>query len=267
MPRGTDRYDEARLQGRLWTPQLERPNLGIWYDAADLSTVSIATGVSELRDKSGNARHATQAAGVTQPEYETNGSVFRHSVLNFTQIGSGQALEVPNLSATGWSSLESLYVWANYFDPGGGAATQFGAPLGRWSTDAVNGDLEPYVDGTIYHGFGSTARKTVGNPTPSLTLPRISGMRSAANDWRYFLDGTLFFATATNTVGLPTAPRLGFSTTAGCTCRIGELLLFNSSLTDLRRQRAEGYLAWKWGLVANLPGSHPYKNRPPLIGG
>jgi hypothetical protein len=35
---------------------------------------------------------------------------------------------------------------------------------------------------------------------------------------------------------------------------------------DRRRQTVEGYLAWKWGLVANLPAAHPFKNRPPLIG-
>lgn len=39
---------------------------------------------------------------------------------------------------------------------------------------------------------------------------------------------------------------------------IGEL-----SISD--RQRLEGYLAWKWGLVANLPSGHPYKNSPPIV--
>ena len=34
-----------------------------------------------------------------------------------------------------------------------------------------------------------------------------------------------------------------------------------TDLTEL--EKAEGYLAWKWGLVNNLPSSHPYKNSPP----
>lgn len=29
------------------------------------------------------------------------------------------------------------------------------------------------------------------------------------------------------------------------------------------RQKTQGYLAWKWGLVANLPSGHPYKTTPP----
>ena len=28
-------------------------------------------------------------------------------------------------------------------------------------------------------------------------------------------------------------------------------------------EKAEGYLAWKWGLVSNLPSGHPYKNAAP----
>jgi hypothetical protein len=32
---------------------------------------------------------------------------------------------------------------------------------------------------------------------------------------------------------------------------------------ESERQRIEGYLAWKWGLDALLPGGHPYKSAPP----
>jgi len=30
-----------------------------------------------------------------------------------------------------------------------------------------------------------------------------------------------------------------------------------------KQEIIEGYLAWKWGLVANLPAGHPYKNSAP----
>lgn len=36
-----------------------------------------------------------------------------------------------------------------------------------------------------------------------------------------------------------------------------------TDLTDL--EKAEGYLAWKWGLVSSLPSGHPYKNNPPTV--
>jgi hypothetical protein len=46
---------------------------------------------------------------------------------------------------------------------------------------------------------------------------------------------------------------------------IGEIIL-TGGISFPMFQAIEGYLAWKWGLVANLPASHPFKNRPPLIG-
>ena len=30
-------------------------------------------------------------------------------------------------------------------------------------------------------------------------------------------------------------------------------------------EKIEGYLAWKWGLVDNLPSDHPYKDGRPLV--
>ena len=37
-----------------------------------------------------------------------------------------------------------------------------------------------------------------------------------------------------------------------------ETALLIGDYTDLQIQQMEGYLAWKWGLQANLPPSHPY---------
>ena len=36
-------------------------------------------------------------------------------------------------------------------------------------------------------------------------------------------------------------------------------------LTDLERQKFEGYLAHKWGFQASLPDTHPYRNAPPVV--
>ncbi|MFM6311687.1 MAG: hypothetical protein ACKPGB_26160, partial [Dolichospermum sp.] len=35
-------------------------------------------------------------------------------------------------------------------------------------------------------------------------------------------------------------------------------------ITSANRQLVEGYLAWKWGLTANLANNHPFKFNPPL---
>jgi hypothetical protein len=44
---------------------------------------------------------------------------------------------------------------------------------------------------------------------------------------------------------------------------ICEVAWYNIGLTPSQIEYVEGYLAWKWGLVANLPSTHPYKLFPP----
>jgi hypothetical protein len=41
---------------------------------------------------------------------------------------------------------------------------------------------------------------------------------------------------------------------------IAEVVAFSD---NSKQEIVEGYLAWKWGLVANLPAGHPYKNNRP----
>jgi hypothetical protein len=57
---------------------------------------------------------------------------------------------------------------------------------------------------------------------------------------------------------------LGWATNVGkMNGSLSEVLVFNISHTDTQRQMVEGYLAWKWGLQANLPGNHPFKSAAP----
>jgi hypothetical protein len=64
----------------------------LWLDAADDTTISIGTGVSQWDDKSGNARHATQAVGANQPAYITAGK----NGLNLVRFdGSNDRLTLP----------------------------------------------------------------------------------------------------------------------------------------------------------------------------
>jgi|688.fasta_scaffold233110_2 hypothetical protein len=44
---------------------------------------------------------------------------------------------------------------------------------------------------------------------------------------------------------------------------IAEIVFYQSALSLSNRQTIEGYLAWKWGLSANLPSDHPYKSSAP----
>jgi len=42
-----------------------------------------------------------------------------------------------------------------------------------------------------------------------------------------------------------------------------EIIVFNRTIDTNERQQIEGYLAWKYGLQANLPSVHPFRIFPP----
>jgi hypothetical protein len=44
---------------------------------------------------------------------------------------------------------------------------------------------------------------------------------------------------------------------------ISEVMLTTGVLSQVERQKTEGYLAWKWGLQTSLPADHPYRNVTP----
>jgi hypothetical protein len=42
-------------------------------------------------------------------------------------------------------------------------------------------------------------------------------------------------------------------------------MIIHEDVSMAQQQIDEGYFAWKWGLVSNLPSGHPYKNNPPRV--
>jgi len=46
--------------------------------------------------------------------------------------------------------------------------------------------------------------------------------------------------------------------------QVAEILVFNGLINDEERKKIQGYLAWKWGLIGNLPKDHPFVKKNPL---
>ena len=67
----------------------------------------------------------------------------------------------------------------------------------------------PSTDGIIYEQFGTTARKTVGNPGLSLTQFVIYNISSTDGEWVARLNGLEIYRTAINTAAFTDTPILG----------------------------------------------------------
>jgi hypothetical protein len=195
-------------------------------------------------DISGNGRNATQGTPANQPAIISGG-------LNGKQVrrfdGSNHWF---NISKFMTGSATALFVCKRTTDPATTTATT-GPVLGDWGTVTSQGVHFPWTDGAIYDHFGSNVRKTVGNPASPLTNWRMISKVSAPNDWRYYIDGALFYSTASNTVAWGNNPRIGASyfNSYKYYGDIAEILVFPSALSNTDRLAVETYLATKWGIT------------------
>ena len=112
-------------------------------------------------------------------------------------------------------------------------------------------------------------RDSAGNyqSSPTYTPPtlQIQVWRDKLNLGQGYVNGTLNYTAsgtynqqASDGYGINIGGHFGYNVSE--TFYLAEFLVYNEYLTDSQYQQVEGYLAWKWGLVASLPAGHPYKN-------
>lgn len=223
----------------------------LWLDAADGSTLTLTgSNVTQWNDKSGNANNATAS---TPPTYNTSR---RTIVFN----GSTQFMSLPNGTLGTGSTTYSCFFVASTNSPNSAqwvlvqGNTTTGQLLGFffWSTQAL---------------FHSWWLNEYGfNNVTSASTNIIAG---------YTYDGTTRLTFANGTSSTANVPGIAKNTTANDSLigkraageflngTVSEIIFYTGFLTTTQRQQIEGYLAWKWGLVGNLPANHPYKKWPP----
>jgi hypothetical protein len=286
MPCGVSPLDEARLQGRLWTPAHLRTAL--WLDAADLSTISVATGASTFRDKSGNQRNFSQPSGGTQPTLTPNG-LNGNNVLSFNGsqwLTSDSTVATWNfLHNANGSSIFAVWKAGNISDPnaihglmGSNAATSvnIGTYIAfddRASLPRNNVALAQVSGG----GSTSLSAASADNLMPANTPVILSHIADPSNSTaasRSFVRVNKTLSQNNISASTPSASNASFALQIGaCGSNAVPLIGYIAEIVALAfiastkvRQQIDGYLAWKWALRGALVTGSPFLNRPPLIG-
>lgn len=238
-----------------WTPA-SIPTI-FWYDAADTATIT-ATGsqATQVLDKSGNNwTIAPLSAGKIGPNTGTR-TLNGLNVLEWTKttVNTNQILE------------NNTFTQAQPF---------IVAMVMRLDTDTLD-DQDFLFSGTETSSPRIAVRRTTSDNlqiltnTTSILTP--NGSVTEGNDYI-----TLFYFNSTSSVirlngqfsvsgsianNSFTSLNIGgnFNEDQALNGFIAELIAFTSTTNQ---EIIEGYLAWKWGLVANLPAGHPYKNSRP----
>jgi hypothetical protein len=246
--------------GTVATPPVTGPAL--WLDAQQLALADGAAVVT-WPDLSGHARDATQGTLANRPVFVTSG-INGHPSVTFASTSTRQFLALPDF-LTGLAAGEVFVVVKSTLDPQGTDTR-----TGLWGLGPLNQTSHfPWTTGEVYEGFGTTARKLLGDPGPPLTTAHVYSVSAASGAWRAWLDGGALSASLANTVSWSAAPVLGthVATVEGTNYsfngQIGEVLVYPLALTDTQRADTINFLAAKWGTPTF---GTPASDGPPVSG-
>lgn len=251
----------------LWSPSQISP--AAWFDANDISTIHTGVGVSQWDDKSGNGNNATQGIGTNQPQTGIN-TIGGLNTITFD--GTDDRMTHPVLVSDpteltmsfvaqyrSGSTLPSSVLWGHRSSPvqliqmtyqrsapsdlrlqARGSGNNIQQP--EFEFDETNAHLavgvfdKPNNNHVVYvNGTGGTPNTyNFGSETLIATINTIGSTNIGGTSWIAHFDGNL-----------------------------GEMVITTSALSTSDRQKLEGYFAWKWSLVNELPLGHPYKSAPP----
>lgn len=220
-------------------------NIRLWLDASDRSSLILNSSnlVSAWADRSGTNNTPTI---VVAPTYLSN-TVGKKGTLLFNTAQVTAAL-----TAVGTGDFCLAAVWKPYT-----IGTQTVLGIGANGTGSIGMGFNANKYNLYEFGGSESAYNTttvnqyvveVGIRTSSELLVTLNGS-----------NGTSATGNLNNTSGTIYIGGAGFSISG----EIGEIIVYNNTISTPQRQTLEGYLAWKWGLTAQLPGNHPYKLFPP----
>lgn len=239
----------------------------LWFDAADITTFTFnGSAVSSWRDKSANGYSVGQATGGNQPTYATNLlnglpgiqlslSTYLYQLgSNMPNFASASAITVfivakngSSYPSGGWNIVNTMY-----FTGGSGATLRYHFSFGYGATNGV----------TLY-----VSNTQIGQTTAvPLNTNAIIGFTASAAGENIDVNGTITNYAGVAPISAADSTWFIFGDARGtlvADVNIYEFVGYSTTLTTAQRQQVEGYLAWKWGLVSNLPSTHAYKSFPP----
>lgn len=240
--------------------------IALWLDGADTSAIQTSgSSVTQWRDKSGSGNNVTPYAGPAITLSKLN----NQSVINF---GTGSMYTPAFTWSTSYTMIFVAFVSAGdlIFNTSTGGGT-------------IYGDYVYTGNGTLFNLNNSSTNSIVLAGTDSL-IPLGTTVISRGS-WfilsigynstgtvavNYAINGTVRSTSVYSGSGgswanppLPLYISGNYSGGSFGTTQIAEVIHYNASITSGQRQQLEGYLAWKWGIQASLPATHPYKKFPP----
>ena len=236
----------------------------LWLDGTDPNGTGVLpannASVSTWSDKSGNANNATGGSG----QFQINRlNMLPGIYFPTTSYGLAKPATLPGGTTTGATFFAVFAGSGNdagiFAQVGGG-----GVACDRTGRIYYINTSQNAIYSTLYCGVAQTSTTYTAN-TPFLLSDVYINSSSGVYTHNSYSSGTLFGSAGVSGVNTGTSTaRIGENLIGSFfTGYMYEMIMYTGSLTDAQRQQVEGYLAWKWGLNAQLPSSHPFRNSVP----
>lgn len=250
---------EASLSSE-WLPTLSGPNYtDTWWDLTDDTYYSESGGkINGIVDKTGNGNTGNNSTEFRGYSGRTiNGlSVcdFRGDIENNYYNGGGNTF------------FDGVTIAILYEQDD---TVTSGAVVGIIN-GSDNSMFSMATDNTLIYANSSTSGIINGSIPPSTGIHiRVATKSAGGNTQEDWIDGELNINDNQNTGNNIFVQQVIGNAINGnyrpFNGTIGEVIVYPTSITTEFRQQLEGYLAHKWGVTANLPLGHPYKDAAPSI--
>jgi hypothetical protein len=252
-----------RKAWKAWTPA-QMTTLA-WYDAKGGTYITQTGGlVDQWDDRSGNTRHLAQT-GAARPTYAAD-------TVSFDGLAQFLVNNLPFMYANGNLSVSCVAAVNTT-----GTDRRLVSERSTTSTNPFYGFECHNTDASQMCMFIRTdGNVTIRNHTPLSNTGAFNNTQriyvwgdTGSRVMGYFNSAGAVHADYTRS-GTITPTRFGMGGTVGATpgafldCDVNELII-TSFMDDQLRQLMEGYLAWRWGLQALLPASHPFASCEPRL--
>lgn len=256
----THPYKSVIPYQRLFQPP-DIDGITLWLDSADQGSNSMTlsgTTMTTWLDRSGNEFNFTGLTG-TAGTIPVIGTLSNLPIVDTTGGGafSNASCGIPGVTYSGFTTGYSTVP----------AASNAYSGLFYSTPDAIF-MLRAYVAQMfLWKGNGgawgspsvATGPATTSNTIWSFTNP------TAAGPSYLWVNGTLNQSNTGTTNIAASGLQIGrwVNSNNPWSGYIGDVIFYDSGLSDADRQRVEGYIGWKMGLRGNLPTTHPFYKFPP----
>ena len=271
----------SAFSGTAWAPTDLGINLRMWLNPSDTSTTTFQSGsnaLTSITDASGNSGTTININNTPQQGTEDNKEiiVFDHASNEYLSTGSFAIASNGNHWAIFAGTIAGVNsskdsIWS--FDTTESPARDYAISSGNVNDFNGELDLDGLTNNRISSNAGNKIDFTAQTPIqPNTNFMLLCYFDKTGSEIGVRVNGNNAFTPETDyDNNLKTTAGMNIFRNRGSQTFGGKLFEFIAaqgqpgigSGNKMYIEKAEGYIAHKWGMTSNLPVSHPYKNTAP----